>query len=281
MVQVTVTVAGGKWSRLLNDRWLGSSVTVMRSTVCDHVLQMQGEDARTPGMSSGRGTPSPLAHVGSPHGPTRDATARRAVRSLRLGGGVVGEDFLSGDLAAFDLRHPPLPDTHAVGDLLLGQAARAANLGEAVSDDFGEQLPLARFDPRLPRPRGRRGRRGCRSMPRIVVGDRLNRRSWRASRGAVLLLSGGRSGVGAGNVRVAQDDHAADPHSTRAALTLRRLQSPAYAGLSDLQRCTTSAPAPGRESLPPAGRASPSKLRRRSGRLTRAGTDSPDSKCKY
>ena len=62
------------------------------------------------------------------------------------GGGVAGEDVVSGDLAAFDLGDPALGDAHAVGDLLLGQAAGAADLGEAVSEDLGEHLALAGLD---------------------------------------------------------------------------------------------------------------------------------------
>jgi Aminotransferase class-III len=58
----------------------------------------------------------------------------------------------------------PLRDAHAVGDLLLGQAAGTADLGEAVSDDFGEHFPLAGCDRVLatgagdsPAPRSRSG----------------------------------------------------------------------------------------------------------------------------
>jgi hypothetical protein len=36
-----------------------------------------------------------------------------------------------------------LVDAHAVGDLLLGEAAGAADLGEAVADVFGEHLAFA------------------------------------------------------------------------------------------------------------------------------------------
>src|SRR5437016_3054288 len=53
IVQVTVTVAAGPWNGGPEARRLGSSVTVTRSTVCDLVVQMQDESARTPGMRNG------------------------------------------------------------------------------------------------------------------------------------------------------------------------------------------------------------------------------------
>src|SRR5689334_20856379 len=74
----------------------------------------------------------------------------RLVESAAEGGGVAGEDIVSRDLAAFDLGDPALGDAHAVGDLLLGQAAGAADLGEAVPEDFGEHLALAGLDRVLP-----------------------------------------------------------------------------------------------------------------------------------
>jgi hypothetical protein len=50
-----------------------------------------------------------------------------------------------GGLAAFDLGDPTLGGARAVGDLPLGQAADAADLGEAVSDDLGEHLAVRRY----------------------------------------------------------------------------------------------------------------------------------------
>jgi hypothetical protein len=36
----------------------------------------------------------------------------------------------------------PFADAHAIGDLLLGESAGAPDLGEAVSDDLGQQLAV-------------------------------------------------------------------------------------------------------------------------------------------
>ena len=59
---------------------------------------------------------------------------------------VAREDVLSEDLAAFDVGDPAFGDVHALGDLLLGQATGPADLGEAVAEDFGEQLAFADLD---------------------------------------------------------------------------------------------------------------------------------------
>ena len=56
---------------------------------------------------------------------------------------------MSADLAAFDLGHPAFRHAHAVGDLLLGQAAGTADLGEAVTRDLGQHLALTGLGRRL------------------------------------------------------------------------------------------------------------------------------------
>ena len=61
-------------------------------------------------------------------------------------GGAAGLYVLSGDLAAFDLGDTALADTHAIGDLLLGEPAGAPDFGETVSDDLGQQLALTGLD---------------------------------------------------------------------------------------------------------------------------------------
>src|SRR5689334_2782155 len=70
----------------------------------------------------------------------------RLVEPAAEGGGVAGEDVVSRDFAAFDLGDPALGDAHPVGDLPLGQAAGAADLGAAVPEDLGEQLALTGVD---------------------------------------------------------------------------------------------------------------------------------------
>jgi hypothetical protein len=47
------------------------------------------------------------------------------------GGGVAGEDVVFRDLAAIDLVDPAFGDAHAVGGVLLCQAAGLADLSEA------------------------------------------------------------------------------------------------------------------------------------------------------
>ena len=68
------------------------------------------------------------------------------VQTSAEGCSVSGENVLSGDLASFNLGNAALGDVHAVGDLLLGQAAGAADLGETVTHDGGEQRLLAGLD---------------------------------------------------------------------------------------------------------------------------------------
>jgi hypothetical protein len=62
-----------------------------------------------------------------------------------------------------------------VGDLLLGQAAGAADLGEAVSDDLGEQLAFAGFD------RGFAAGAGDVVGADVVPGDVAGHRCWSSS----------------------------------------------------------------------------------------------------
>lgn len=57
-----------------------------------------------------------------------------------------GSPRLPGDLAAFDLGDAALGDVHAVGDLLLGEAAGPTDLGQAVSDGLGEHLAFPGVD---------------------------------------------------------------------------------------------------------------------------------------
>jgi len=57
--------------------------------------------------------------------------------------GVAGEDVLPRDLAAFDPGDAAFAHAHAVGDLLLHEAAGASNFGEAVSDALGHHFAPA------------------------------------------------------------------------------------------------------------------------------------------
>jgi hypothetical protein len=60
--------------------------------------------------------------------------------------GEAGEHVVAGDAALFDLGHTAFGDAHPFGDVLLGQAAGAAYLGQPVPDQFVEQFLLAGRD---------------------------------------------------------------------------------------------------------------------------------------
>ena len=61
-------------------------------------------------------------------------------------GGEAGDNLLAGDLALLDSGDPPFGNTHAVGDLLLRQAAGLPDFGKAVPEGFGEQFLFAGID---------------------------------------------------------------------------------------------------------------------------------------
>jgi hypothetical protein len=84
------------------------------------------------------------------------------------GGRVAGEDVLPADLALFDLRDAAFGDAHAVGDSALGQAAAAADLGEPVPEDLGEEFLLAGLAKDLD-PKRMPMANACRGSERVVA----------------------------------------------------------------------------------------------------------------
>ena len=71
----------------------------------------------------------------------------------RPGGGIAGQDVLTGDLAAFDRGHPALGHPHPLGDLGLGEPPPTTDLGQPVPNHLRSELVLGgghRFFPTVP-----------------------------------------------------------------------------------------------------------------------------------